>query len=66
MKTTMLDYCKLILQKVSFNRRLFLKEYRKSYRWLKPSECLHLRQWIKQSRHQVVKENNRTTKKLVL
>jgi hypothetical protein len=52
MKTTMLDYCKMILQKVSFSRRLFLKEYRKSYKWLNPIEWLHLRQWIKQNLHQ--------------
>jgi hypothetical protein len=62
MKTTMLDYCKMILQKVSFSRRLFLKEYRKSYRWLNPIEWMHLRQWIKQNLHQRVRENNRTTK----
>jgi hypothetical protein len=32
----MLNYCKLILDKVSFSPRLFWKEYRKSFRYLDP------------------------------
>ncbi len=47
MKTSMLDYCKLILQRVSFDRRLWRKEYRKSLKRLPASESGQLRQWAK-------------------
>lgn len=43
----MLNYCKIILQKVSFNRDLFLKEYRKSHNWLTEEESRKLRQWVR-------------------
>lgn len=41
----MLEYVKLILQKVSFNRSLFEKELRKAVRSLIPAELLQLRAW---------------------
>lgn len=47
MKMSMLDYCKLILSKVSFDKRLLRKEYRKSMRWLTVPERYHLRQWLR-------------------
>lgn len=46
-KTTMLEYCKKILQSVSFSRQLLRKEYRKSIQWLKPEEQLYLKHWIR-------------------
>jgi hypothetical protein len=46
-KSSMLNYCKAILQKVSFNRKLFLKEYRKSHSWLSASEIGELRSWVR-------------------
>ncbi|MCU0358192.1 MAG: hypothetical protein MUE95_11495 [Cyclobacteriaceae bacterium] len=47
MKTSMLEYCKLILQRVSFDRRLWRKEYRKSLKRLTVSESSQLRQWVR-------------------
>ncbi len=41
----MLEYVKLILQKVSFSRILFEKELRKAIRTLVPTELLQLRNW---------------------
>ncbi len=46
-KTSMLDYCKKILQLVSFNKRLFRKEYRKSLGWLSQYEAIELKNWIR-------------------
>jgi len=41
----MLDYTKMILEKVSFNRELFHKELKKSFRWLKKEEIIVLQSW---------------------
>ncbi len=43
----MLDYCKLILKSVSFDRKLFKKEYRKALRWLTPLEAVSLKLWLR-------------------
>ncbi|WP_221394753.1 hypothetical protein [Dyadobacter sp. NIV53] len=42
---SMLEYIKIILQKVSFDRRLFEKELRKAIRMLMPFEVKRLRAW---------------------
>lgn len=42
---SMLEYIKIILQKVSFDRRLFEKELRKAIRMLMPEEVKRLRLW---------------------
>jgi len=47
-RKTMLDYSKLILKSVSFDRKLFKKEYRKSLHWLSPLEVISLKIWIRQ------------------
>jgi hypothetical protein len=47
-KTKMLDYCKIILEKLSFSRTLFRKEYRKSLRFLTPSERNVFRKWVRE------------------
>jgi hypothetical protein len=41
----MLEFCKSVLSKVSFDRQLFAKELRKSVRWLKNEELKALRDW---------------------
>ncbi len=41
----MLDYVKMILLKVSFNKALFEKELRKSLRMLLPAELPDFRAW---------------------
>jgi hypothetical protein len=43
----MFNYCKIILGKVSFDRTLFRKEYRKSLRWLSEDEATALKHWIR-------------------
>jgi hypothetical protein len=47
MKTSMLEYSKMILSKVSFNRKIFRKEYRKSKQWLNQQEVYELRGWLR-------------------
>jgi hypothetical protein len=47
MKTSMLEYFKIILLKVHFSRKIFLKEYRKAIICLPKPEALHLKHWIK-------------------
>ncbi|GAB3292670.1 hypothetical protein ACFQT0_06635 [Hymenobacter humi] len=44
----MLDYVKMILLKVSFNKALFEKELRKSLKMLMPAEVPDFRSWCYQ------------------
>ncbi len=44
----MLDYVKMILTKVSFNKALFEKELRKALRMLLPAELPDFRTWCYQ------------------
>lgn len=46
-KTSMLDYCKLILKAVRFDPRLFRKEYRKSLLRLNRLEAVELKRWVR-------------------
>jgi hypothetical protein len=41
----MLEFSKQILQKVSFDRRLFEKELRKAVKWIRKEEVLVLKAW---------------------
>ena len=41
-----LEYAKLILQKVSFDARLFSKELKKSLSWVSHEEVPALREWV--------------------
>jgi len=41
----MLEFCKSVLSKVSFDRALFAKELKKSVTWLKKSEIQNLKDW---------------------
>lgn len=47
MKTSFLDYYKLILDKVSFDRQLFRKEYHKAVKRLQKVERIQLHVWLK-------------------
>lgn len=49
----MLAYCKIILEKMSFSKRLFLKEYRKSLTYLNDEEQHELRRWLRDGRKNV-------------
>ena len=42
-KQSMLEYCKIILVKISFDRRLFRKEYRKTFSYLDTNEHMELK-----------------------
>jgi hypothetical protein len=48
-KKSMLGYCKLILLKMRFSKRLFLKEYRKSLSYLSAEEQVELKRWIREN-----------------
>jgi hypothetical protein len=41
----MLEFCKSVLQKVSFDHSLFQKELHKSIQWINQSDIENLRQW---------------------
>jgi len=41
----MLELSKKILEKVSFDKKLFRKELKKSLNWLKPNEQVLLKTW---------------------
>ena len=44
----MLDYVKMILLKVSFSKKLFEKELRKSLHFIQPTELLAFKTWCYQ------------------
>jgi len=41
----MLEYQKIVLQKVSFSRELFAQELCKAFRWLQKEELVLLQAW---------------------
>jgi len=49
-RQSMLAYCKLILEKMSFSKKLFLKEYRKSFSYLSEEEQNELKKWVRLNR----------------
>ena len=49
-KTSMLEYCKIVLKKISFNRKLFIKEYKKTFTYLDTAEHDKLKQWLREVR----------------
>jgi hypothetical protein len=48
MARAMLEYTKTVLQKVSFDARLFSRELQKAIERLLPNELLELKQWLVQ------------------
>jgi len=46
MKNTFLDYYKIVLDKVSFDHQLFMKEYRKALGLLSAREVNDLHSWL--------------------
>lgn len=46
-------YSKTVLRKMSFSKRLFLKEYRKSLAWLNPEERTELKKWVREAKEEV-------------
>ena len=43
----MLEYCKTILKKISFNESLFKKEYKKTFNYLNEDERVELKKWLR-------------------
>jgi hypothetical protein len=43
----MLEYSKLILSKMTFDRKLFKKEFRKAFRYLNREERRQLVKWVR-------------------
>ena len=41
----MLEFCKTVLKRVSFDRQLFARELTKSFSWLPHDEALALKSW---------------------
>ncbi|NHF59489.1 hypothetical protein FK220_009065 [Flavobacteriaceae bacterium TP-CH-4] len=48
MARAMLEYTKTVLQKVSFDTKLFCKEVKKAIERLLPEELEELKRWLKQ------------------
>lgn len=46
-KLSMLEYSKVILAKISFDRKLFRKEYRKAVKQLDTHERATLKEWVR-------------------
>lgn len=46
-KRSMLEYCKIILSKMTFSQTLFRKEYKKSIGWLPEPEVKLLNEWVR-------------------
>lgn len=48
-KTSMLEYCKIIMKTISFDKRLFKKEYKKTFNYLTAPEQVVLKQWLREA-----------------
>ncbi|MEP6737664.1 MAG: hypothetical protein ABJA70_19225 [Chryseolinea sp.] len=48
-KTSMLEYCKIIMRKMSFDKKLFRKEYKKTFRYLTLTEQNSLKLWLREA-----------------
>ena len=46
-RVKMLEYCKMILGKFTFDKALFRKEYRKSLQYLSVEDQRELKQWVR-------------------
>lgn len=50
-KRSMLEYSKVVLSKLSFDRKLFEKEYQKAFRLLNNDERSALEAWVRDRRN---------------
>jgi len=46
-RLSMLEYSKIILSKISFDRKLFRKEYKKAFKGLGNDDRLALKNWVR-------------------
>ena len=58
MTTSFLDYYKMILDKVSFDQNLFMKEYQKATRSLHTDEIGDLNSWLRSKGFQTILSSN--------
>lgn len=56
-KLSMLEYSKTILSKISFDKRLFRKEYKKAFAYLDHHERTALRHWVRSEWHVLLGSN---------
>jgi len=47
MPNKMLEYCKIVLQKISFSKSLFKKEYKKTFNYLTNDQHAELKKWLR-------------------
>ncbi len=48
------EYIKDLLNRLSFDKGLFLKELKKARRWLTPEECDSLEAWVLENHSDVI------------
>lgn len=53
-KRNMLEYSKMILLKMTFDRKLFWKEYRKAFRYLNNDEQIKLSKWVRSDSKELI------------
>ena len=58
---TMLEYTKIVLEKVSFDPRIFRKELKKAVNYVTKEEYGHLKAWVKQKFGKRVKSKSSFT-----
>jgi hypothetical protein len=46
-KVSMLEYSKIILSKFTFDKKLFIREYKKAFKYLDKNERVALRNWVR-------------------
>lgn len=56
-KKSMLEYAKLILTKMTFDKKLFRKEFRKAFRYLKSDERARLLNWVRSRKEMLLQWN---------
>jgi hypothetical protein len=66
MNTKLLDYYKMILNKVSFDAKLFFKEYQKAVRALQSHEVGDLNNWLKSNGLYVIVSNREKSRTLAM
>jgi len=65
MKTTFLEYYKIVLDKVRFDSGLFMKEYRKAMKQLQDGEVDDLNEWLtSQGIHPILSDSTKVEKPL--
>ncbi len=50
---TMLEYCKVLLSKLSFSPELIEKEYKKALKYLSPNDQTELKRWLRTNRTKI-------------